>query len=344
MKTIEVRGLRKEYRIPEKKPGPAGTVRHFVQPRYRTKVALDGIGLDVGAGESVGYLGSNGAGKSTTIKILTGLLSATDGHVRVNGFEPHRDRKRHVREIGAVFGHRTALWWDLPVIDSFRTLSSMYRIPPAVYRANLALFTEQLELGDFLTVPVRQLSLGQRMRADLAAALLHNPKLIFLDEPTGGLDVNSKASVRRFIRRLNQQHGTTVFLTSHDMADIEGICDRLIILDHGSKVLDDDIVKVKHRLAADRHLVVTVAGCEDVTEVVRTVYAATGITCTVLDRQRLSCAFDRTETSAAHLVGALMRDHEIVDFELREPTLEHIVQRLFQRSPAVPPAAEVRSR
>ncbi|MDX3388024.1 ATP-binding cassette domain-containing protein [Streptomyces niveiscabiei] len=329
MKAIEVRGLRKEYRIPQKEPGPAGTLKHFLHPRYRAKTALDGVGFEVEPGDSVGYLGSNGAGKSTTIKILTGLMTPTAGHVRVNGLEPHRDRRRHVRGIGAVFGHRTSLWWDLPVADSFKTLASMYEIPQAAYRANLALFTDLLELGEFLSVPVRQLSLGQRMRADLAAALLHDPKLVFLDEPTGGLDVNSKAAVRQFIRHLNQRQGTTVFLTSHDMADIEGMCRRLIILDHGSKVLDDDIASVKQRLAADRRLVLTVPATEDADEVARTV-RATGVTCEVLDRQRLSCAFDRNTTSAAHLVGAIMRDHEIVDFELREPTLEHIVQRLFR--------------
>ncbi|MET8977346.1 ATP-binding cassette domain-containing protein [Streptomyces sp. NPDC004539] len=331
MKAIEVHGLRKEYRIPQKEPGPAGTVRHFLRPRYRAKVALDGVEFEVAQGDSVGYLGSNGAGKSTTIKILTGLMSPTAGHVRVNGLEPHRDRRRHVRGIGAVFGHRTGLWWDLPVIDSFRTLAAMYEIPDPAYRANLALFTELLELDDFLSVPVRQLSLGQRMRADLAAALLHDPRLVFLDEPTGGLDVNSKAAVRQFIRHLNQRQGTTVFLTSHDMADIEGMCDRLIILDRGGKVLDDDIVSVKRRLTADRRLVVTVPASQDVDEVAATVRAATGVGCTVLDRQRLSCAFDRDTTSAARLVGVIMRDHEIIDFELREPTLEHIVQRLFRR-------------
>ncbi|KOT34865.1 hypothetical protein ADK41_25865 [Streptomyces caelestis] len=344
MRTIEVRGLRKEYRIPEKEPGLAGTVKHFIRPRYRAKPALAGIDLDIEPGESVGYLGSNGAGKSTTIKILTGLLSPTDGYVRVNGFDPHRERKRHVREIGAVFGHRTGLWWDLPVIDSFKTLSSMYRIPDATYRANLKLFTELLELEEFLSVPVRQLSLGQRMRADLAAALLHDPKLIFLDEPTGGLDVNSKVAVRQFIRHLNQQQGTTIFLTSHDMADIEGMCNRLIILDRGSAVLDEDIDKAKHRLAADRRLVVTVSDTEDVAEVARTVHNASGLTCTMLDRQRLSCEFGRTEATAAHLVGVIMRAHEIVDFELREPTLEQMVRRLFQQPPPSPPPAEVRSR
>lgn len=333
MKIIEVRDLRKEYRIPEKEPGLAGTVRGLLRPRHRTKVALAGVGFDIEAGESVGYLGSNGAGKSTTIKILTGVMSATGGFVRVNGFEPHRDRKRHVRELGAVFGHRTGLWWDLPVVDSFRALAAMYDIPGAAYRANLAVFTELLELHDLLSVPVRQLSLGQRMRADLAGALLHSPRLVFLDEPTAGLDLNSKAAVRQFVRHLNQQHGTTIFLTSHDMADIEGICDRLIILDRGRKILDDSIDRVKHRLTAGRRLIVTVPDTVDVDEVIRTVHDGTAASCTVLGRQRISCECDRASVSVPHLVGVIMRHHEIVDFELREPDLENIVQRIFQQRP-----------
>ncbi|WBO69633.1 ABC transporter ATP-binding protein [Streptomyces camelliae] len=334
MKIIEVRGLCKEYRIPDKEPGLAGTVKHFIRPRYRTKQALCGVGLDVEAGESVGYLGSNGAGKSTTIKILTGLLSPTDGFVRVNGLEPHRDRKKHVREIGAVFGHRTGLWWDLPVIDSFKALSSVYEIPDATYRGNLDVFTELLGLHEILHVPVRQLSLGQRLRADLAGAFLHSPRLVFLDEPTSGLDINSKAAVRQFIRHLNREQGTTVFLTSHDMGDVEGICDRLVILDRGSKILDEGLDRVKHRLATDRHLIVTLPEAEEAAEVVRTVHTHTAATCTMLDRQRLSCSFDRNTVGVAQLVGLIMRHHEIVDFELREPALEHLVQRIFQRPPS----------
>ncbi|MFE3829831.1 ATP-binding cassette domain-containing protein [Streptomyces sp. NPDC059092] len=336
MKAIDVRYLRKEYRIPEKDPGLAGTVRHFVRPRHRTKVAVDAVSFEVEPGEAIGYLGSNGAGKSTTIKILTGLMSPTSGSVQVNGLEPHRDRQKYVREIGAVFGHRTGLWWDLPVTDSFRTLSRMYEIPAATYRANLELFTDLLDLAEILPVPVRQLSLGQRLRVDLAAALLHNPRLIFLDEPTNGLDVNSKAVVRRFIRLLNQQHGVTVFLTSHDMADIEGICDRLIILDNGRKVIDDGVDGVRRRLTTTRRLLVTLAREEDTAAVVSSLRASTGIDCTVTDRHQISCEFDPGKTSAAHLVGLAMRDHEVVDIELREPTLEHVVQRLFAQPPPVP--------
>ncbi|WAZ19623.1 ATP-binding cassette domain-containing protein [Streptomyces cinnabarinus] len=330
MRIIEVRELRKEYRVPEKDPGLAGTLRSLVRPRHRTKVALDGVGFAVEAGESVGYLGSNGAGKSTTIKILTGVMSPTGGRVRVNGLEPHRDRKRHVRELGAVFGHRTGLWWDLPVRDSFRALAALYEIPRPLYRANLEVFTELLELQDILPVPVRQLSLGQRMRADLAGALLHNPRLVFLDEPTAGLDLNSKAAVRQFVRHLNQQQSMTVFLTSHDMADIEGICDRLIILDRGRKILDDGIDRVRHRLTTSRQLIVTVPEAADVDDVVRTVHDGTAASCTVLGRRRVRCEFDRASVAVPDLVGVIMRHHEIVDFELREPALEDIVQRIFQ--------------
>ena len=212
--------------------------------------AVDGIDLSVAAGELVGYIGPNGAGKSTTIKMLTGILTPTSGSLRVAGFEPQRERVRLARRIGVVFGQRTTLWWDLPLKDSFTLLERLYRIPPDRFAANLAYYTEALDLGPFLDRPVRQLSLGQRMRGDITAALLHDPAVVYLDEPTIGLDVVSKHAVREFLSDLNRRSGTTILLTTHDIADIERLCSRVIAIDHGRVTYDGSL----DALRADRDL------------------------------------------------------------------------------------------
>jgi ABC-2 type transport system ATP-binding protein len=212
--------------------------------------AVDGIDLSVAAGELVGYIGPNGAGKSTTIKMLTGILTPTSGRLRVAGHEPQRDRVRLARRIGVVFGQRTTLWWDLPLKDSFTLLERLYRIPPDRFAANLAYYTEALDLGSFLDRPVRQLSLGQRMRGDITAALLHDPAVVYLDEPTIGLDVVAKHAVREFLADLNRRTGTTILLTTHDIADIERLCSRVVAIDHGRVTYDGSI----GALRADRDL------------------------------------------------------------------------------------------
>ncbi len=219
--------------------------------RERTDfVAVDGIDLRVAPGELVGYIGPNGAGKSTTIKMLTGILTPSSGTLRVAGFEPQRDRVKLARRIGVVFGQRTTLWWDLPLRDSFTLLQRLYRIPPERYAANLAFYIDALDLGPFLDRPVRQLSLGQRMRGDITAALLHDPAVVYLDEPTIGLDVVSKHAVREFLRELNLRTGTTILLTTHDVDDIERLCSRVVAIDHGRVTYDGPL----ETLRADRDL------------------------------------------------------------------------------------------
>ena len=212
--------------------------------------AVDGINLRVSAGELVGYIGPNGAGKSTTIKMLTGILTPTSGRLRVAGHEPQRDRVRLARRIGVVFGQRTTLWWDLPLKDSFVLLQRLYKIPPDRYAANLDFYIEALDLGPFLDRPVRQLSLGQRMRGDIAAALLHDPAVVYLDEPTIGLDVVSKHSVREFLSDLNRRTGMTILLTTHDITDIERLCSRVVAIDHGRVTYDGSLAELR----ADRDL------------------------------------------------------------------------------------------
>ncbi len=254
MPIISARNLCKTFRLPVKAPGTRGALQHLVRPRYEQKTAVAGIDLQIETGESVGYVGPNGAGKSTTIKLLTGILHPTAGEVRVNGLEPFRQRIANAQQIGVVFGQRTQLWWDLPVQDSLRLLGDMYRVPAVTFRRTWGECVELLDLQPLLGKTARQLSLGQRMRCDLAAALLHAPPILFLDEPTIGLDVAVKARIRHFIKEINQQRGVTVLLTSHDLDDIEDLCTRLVMIDQGQIVFDGALAAIKARFGGARQL------------------------------------------------------------------------------------------
>lgn len=292
--------------------------------RTRSDVAaVAGLDFSIDPGEMVGYIGPNGAGKSTTIKMLTGILVPTAGSVRVAGFDPSRQRVDLTRRIGVVFGQRTTLWWDLPLRDSFDLLQKIYRIPPARYAANLAEFVELLDLGELLDTPVRQLSLGQRMRGDITAALLHDPEILYLDEPTIGLDVVSKGRLREFLRTLNAERGTTLLLTTHDLADIEALCSRVMVIDHGRLVFDGTLPEL-HRAGGsrrtlvvdlvDEHAPISVAGAE--------VIRVEG------PRQWLAFAPD---ASAAPIVAAVAASYNVADLSLREPAIEDVIQELYAR-------------
>ncbi|NBE56509.1 ABC transporter ATP-binding protein [Streptomyces boluensis] len=290
--------------------------------RERQEVrAVDGISFTVPRGEMVGYIGPNGAGKSTTIKMLTGILTPSGGRLRVAGIEPARERTRLARRIGVVFGQRTTLWWDLPLIDSYRLMHRMYRIPDARFRENLDRCVELLDLGALLDVPVRQLSLGQRMRGDIAAALLHDPDVLYLDEPTIGLDVISKAKVREFLRDLNAEAGTTVLLTTHDLQDIEQLCKRVMVIDHGRLMYDGALAGLHEIGESERTLVVdferelpevTVAGAR----VVR------------IEGPRQWLAFPAS-ASAAPLVTELASAYPLVDLSVREPDIEAVIAQMY---------------
>jgi ABC-2 type transport system ATP-binding protein len=253
MPQIVVADLRKTYRISERNPGFLGTLRGVFQRRYRYVEALRGISFSLERGELLGFIGPNGAGKSTTIKILSGILTPDSGRVEVDGRIPAKDRRRHVANIGVVFGQRTQLWWDLPVIDGFDLLRDIYRVDPARYRQTLDELVTLLRLEKLLDQPVRQLSLGQRMRAEIAAAMLHEPAVLFLDEPTIGLDAPSKLAVREFIRRLNRERGVTVLLTTHDMQDIEALAERVIVIGNG-QVLADGPFDILREAVRETHL------------------------------------------------------------------------------------------
>ncbi|MEU6970124.1 ABC transporter ATP-binding protein [Kitasatospora aureofaciens] len=290
--------------------------------RVRREVrAVDGLSFTVEAGECVGYIGPNGAGKSTTIKMLTGILVPSSGRLRVAGVDPARERVALARRIGVVFGQRTTLWWDLPLRDSFELARRIYRIPDRRYRENLGRCVELLDLGGLLDTPVRQLSLGQRMRGDLAAALLHDPQVLYLDEPTIGLDVVSKGKVREFLREVNRDRGTTVLLTTHDLTDIEQLCGRVMVIDHGRVVHDGGLDGLHAAGRSERTLVVDLAEARPPIEVA-------GARVVKVEGPRQWLAFPARE-SAAPIVAEVAARYPMVDLSVREPAIEDVIARMY---------------
>ncbi|MFI6011443.1 ATP-binding cassette domain-containing protein [Streptomyces sp. NPDC051243] len=310
---IELDGVEKVFDV-RKKTG-------FLKRERRQVRAVDSISFTVARGEMVGYIGPNGAGKSTTIKMLTGILTPSGGRLRVAGIDPSRERKRLAHRIGVVFGQRTTLWWDLPLIDSYKLMHRMYRIPDGRYRENLDRLVELLDLGALLDVPVRQLSLGQRMRGDIAAALLHDPEVLYLDEPTIGLDVISKAKVREFLREVNAERGTTVLLTTHDLQDIEQLCSRVMVIDHGRLMYDGPLAGLHEVGESERILVV------DLERELPPIEAAPARVVKV-EGPRQWLAFPAAE-SAAVLVARIAAEYPLVDLSVREPDIEAVIAKMY---------------
>jgi viologen exporter family transport system ATP-binding protein len=323
---VQASGLTKVYRRPDKGPGIVGAVRHVLTRRYVEHVAVDHIELAIGAGESVGFVGPNGAGKSTTVKLLSGILVPTAGEVSIDGIVPWRDRRAVARRIGVLFGQRTQLWWDLPVRDSLAALRDIYGVDRATYQRRLERLDEVLGIGEILPMVGRRLSLGQRMRADLAATLVHGPQVVYLDEPTIGLDIAVKDRVCAFLRELRDE-GTTVMLTSHDLSDIEGVCRRLVIIDDGRIIFDGDLTALKDRYARDRllHLETATPVCLGSLRA-----ALPEVTITEGDTPlRCSVRFDRFAMTAGTVVAALTPLAELVDFRVDEPAIEDIIRRVY---------------
>ncbi|WP_416952595.1 ABC transporter ATP-binding protein [Nocardioides sp. T5] len=315
---IDVHDLERTFDVRRRVDGRRRRVRDSV-------LAVHDLTFSVAAGEMVGYIGPNGAGKSTTIKMLTGILVPTGGQVRVAGLDPSRDRVELARRIGVVFGQRSTLWWDLPLRDSFELLQKMYRISPARYRDNLDRFVDLLDLGDQLDTPVRQLSLGQRMRGDITAALLHDPEVLYLDEPTIGLDVVSKGRLREFLRALNDERGTTLVLTTHDLQDIEALCDRVIVIDHGTSVYDGPLAGLHAQGGSSRTLVVDL-----VDEAPPVVVPGATVRRVEGPRQWLSFPAD---ASAAPIVAAVAASYDVADLSIQEPDIEDVIRELYSRGP-----------
>lgn len=260
MSFIEVNGVSKTFRVSRRSAGIPGMLANLIVPKYEKKQAVNNVSFSIEQGEMVGFIGPNGAGKSTTLKMLSGILYPDAGSVRVNGYVPYRQRKAYVRNIGVVFGQKSQLQWDLPVIDSFELLKAIYGVPDDAYQRNLKRFVEMLDMSGFLNQPVRQLSLGQRMRADIVAALLHSPRIVFFDEPTIGVDVVGKETIRNFLCELNAKDKVTMLFTTHDMQDIEKTCQRLIIIDQGAKVYDGLLSGIRSAYGTTRQLDVEFAG------------------------------------------------------------------------------------
>jgi ABC-2 type transport system ATP-binding protein len=324
MPLIQVTDLHKDFRVSKHHRGAIGAVRNLFTTEHRIVHAVNGVSFAIDAGELVGYLGPNGAGKSTTIKILTGILVPTSGEVRIAGRVPWKQRVEHVRGIGVVFGQRTNLWWDLPVIESLDLLRYVYRIPDDRYERNLAEFREMLGLGEFINTPVRSLSLGQRMRADLAGALLHDPKIIFLDEPTIGLDVVAKERIRQFIKTINRERGVTVILTTHDLGDVQKLCERVMMIDRGQLLFDGSPNDLLVRFGGERELVVDFA--EDYADV-----SITGARIADRDGRRTIYRFTRGDISASELIQRLSARYRIEDLSVQEPQIEDTVRRIYEQ-------------
>ncbi len=323
---IEVSNIAREFSRPKQVHGPFGGIRTFFSREADIVRAVEDVSFSIDAGEVVGYLGANGAGKSTTIKMLSGILMPTSGELRVNGLVPWQNREENALNIGVVFGQRTQLWWDLPLIDSLRIIGKLYRMDTDKYERNLARLNELLDLQPFLDTPVRQLSLGQRMRGDLTAAMLYEPKILYLDEPTIGLDVVAKERMRSFIEQVNRESGTTIMLTTHDLADVERLTKRIIFIDKGRVLFDGPVAELKHRYAPYRDLHITLApdgktgSLDDIAGVMH------------VDQQesRLVIQFDPAAIAVADLIAAVIDRFAVTDISIVEPALENVVREIVQ--------------
>jgi ABC-2 type transport system ATP-binding protein len=341
---MHVEGLCKFFRTFKRREGVSGAVRDLFFRDYLQVRAVDHVSFDITRGEMVGYIGPNGAGKSTTIKMLTGILVPSSGTIQVNGFVPYRDRKHYTRTIGVVFGQRTQLWWDIAVIESFKLLRRIYNVSQKDFDARMALFNDILRLGDFLHTPVRKLSLGERMRCDLAASLLHQPPLLFLDEPTIGLDVVAKESIREFLKAINQEFRTTILLTTHDLADIEELCERIMIIDHGRILYDGSLEEVKRRLGRVNQITLYLKDKAEYTKVSRLKEALSALSKKLpsppgapledvrlesLEDLKCRIVYDRNLIPSEEILRQIVNTVEVRDILIEEESIEDIVKKIY---------------
>lgn len=323
MNAIHTDNLTKVFQVQQKQPGLGGAVKALFAPRYQPKVAVDHVSFDIESGEMVGYIGLNGAGKSTTIKMLSGILMPTSGEVQVLGRNPYRERVANARDIGVVFGQRTQLWWDLAFVESLNLVAKIYDIEPTRYKELMERFADELEITEILNIPVRNMSLGQRMRAELVATLIHEPKVVYLDEPTIGLDLIVKERIRAFIKEENHSTGTTMVLTTHDLGDIEELCQRVIIIDAGKLIYDGSISRIKARFGKFREVsfeVLNPPGSLDL---------PAGVERLTREPNRLTLRFDKSVISAGQVVSSVMSQVDAKDFSLAEPNLASVILHIY---------------
>ena len=323
MSFIEVKGVSKEFKVNKRSAGIPGMIANMFVPKYEIKKAVNGLSFTIEKGEMVGFIGPNGAGKSSTIKMLSGILCPDKGSIKVNGYIPYKQRKAYVKNIGVVFGQKSQLQWDLPVIDSFELLRAIYRIPEDRYKKNLERFTEMLDMKSFINQPVRQLSLGQRMRSDIVASLLHSPDIVFFDEPTIGVDVIGKETIRSFIKQLNQEDQVTMIFTTHDMQDIEQTCNRIIIIDKGSLMYDGSLQEIRSKYGTTRRLIAEFNE-ETKIEPIKNVIIED------LKDRKASFTFDNNVVDVNKLMHEVLEKYSVHDVTVAEPEIENIIQKIYK--------------
>ena len=326
---IKVENLSKEFKISKKYPGFKGALRSFFSTEYTIKKAVDDISFEINDGEIVGYIGANGAGKSTTIKMMTGILTPSSGRIIVDGVIPYENREKNAKNIGVVFGQKTQLWWDLPVSETFPLLKDIYGVSDEDYEERINYFKEILGLDEFFLSPVRTLSLGQRMRADLAAALIHNPKIIYLDEPTIGLDVVVKESVRKAIKNINEKYGTTIILTTHDLNDIEELCNRIIIIDKGKKIYDGELEGVKEQFGYLTTIEIQLKDKNNIEKINFRRFKDDDFKLNMKE-SKVNITFNKNNISSADIIGEVMKKSKVIDFNIKETSIEDIVKKMYK--------------
>jgi ABC-2 type transport system ATP-binding protein len=335
MSLIHIQDLSKHFKILNRREGLGGAFRDLFSGNYRTVEAVAGVSFDIEAGEIVGYIGPNGAGKSTTIKMMTGILKPTGGVIQVNGLAPYENRIRQAQIMGVVFGQRTQLWWDLPVIESFKILKEIYKVDQTTFDKHMGLFNELVGLNALYSQQVRTLSLGQRMLCDIAASFLHNPQVVFLDEPTIGLDISVKAKIRSLIKTLNSEHNTTIILTTHDLGDVEALCQRIIIIDKGRILYDGDIKRVNALFGAYRTLKLQIDNFTEATlqtlkdKLTECFGAGHGITISETEEFWTDVTIDQARTPLSDVLSFVMKNFQVIDVRIVEISMENVVRKVY---------------
>lgn len=322
MTLIEAENLNKTFKVYSRGEGIRGYLKSFISRDYREVHAVEDLNLEINEGEIIGYIGSNGAGKSTSVKMLTGILEPSSGKIEVDGRDPHKERKKNAMNIGVVFGQKTQLWWDLPVRESFKLLKEIYEVSDEDYEERIDEFNEVLQLSDFWDQPVRKLSLGQKMRCELAASFLHHPKIVYLDEPTIGLDVAVKERIRDFIKKMNREEKITVMLTTHDIDDIEDLCERIVVLDEGKKIYDGELESLVNRFSS-RRLIMDTRSTEPID------LDLEGIQQIDQEDGHIEIVFDREIISASDLMREILDSYDVLDFQIKEPDIESVVKKIY---------------
>nr|WP_294373482.1 ATP-binding cassette domain-containing protein [uncultured Clostridium sp.] len=330
---IKVLNLTKEFKTNKKYPGFKGAIKSLFSTEYTVNKAVDNMNFQIGEGEVVGYIGSNGAGKSTTIKMMTGILTPTSGKVEVNGIIPYENRTENAMNIGVVFGQRTQLWWDLPLSETFSLLRDIYNVSQEDFQERMKFFNDVLEIDEFMLRPVRTLSLGQRMRADLAASLIHNPKILYLDEPTIGLDVVVKEKVRNAIKEINKKYNTTVILTTHDLEDIEELCDRIIIIDKGVKIYDGSLKEIKEKYGYMTTVSVLIKKSEiDKNIDINSYFNLDNNDLNLnVEDGKILVTFNKNKVSSTEIIEFFMKNYTLQDFSLKETSIDDIIKKIYRK-------------